>query len=113
MNSNGQHRLTLKFTLLPYYVMKSPVLIIDLTKKDALRTSEFVAPLQKALSQAKVVHYTQIKPTDIQSSSGIILSGTTLLDHEYNQHINSFNWLKSYEKPVLGICAGQHVLAAM
>lgn len=93
--------------------MAKPVLIIDLTAPDALRKSEFVTPLQKAFPKARVVHYTKINPQTIQDSSGIILSGTTLLDHAYALHVQQFAWLKKYEKPVLGICAGQQVLVAV
>lgn len=87
-----------------------PVLIVDLTSKDALRSSEFINPLKKAFPKAKVIHYSILTTQMASKSKGIILSGTTLTDHEYLKKVKQFNFLKKYPSPVLGICAGQQII---
>jgi GMP synthase (glutamine-hydrolysing) len=50
--------------------------------------------------------------TDFEKYSGVIISGSPILLIEDTEHryIEQFGFLKSYNKPVLGICFGHQVL---
>jgi len=38
------------------------------------------------------------------------LCGTALKDDEFMKHLNEFEWIKNYKKPILGICAGMQLI---
>lgn len=83
------------------------ILIIS-TCKEPLSELEFVRPLEGIVKKAKVVHYKRLRLSDVKSADKIIISGTALKDFEYLDH--DWSWLKDCDKPVLGICAGLHVI---
>ncbi|MGD6805753.1 MAG: glutamine amidotransferase-related protein [Candidatus Bathyarchaeia archaeon] len=83
-------------------------------KRDSLAYSEFVSPILavvEPLEPCKVMHFLDVKAEDIGGYSKIILSGTTLRDFEAQKHLDRFQWLKTCEKPVLGICAGMQIIS--
>lgn len=90
-----------------------PLLVVDLTyPADSLRFANFVQPLLKTLpTSTKTIHFTKLSSKSLQNISGIILSGTTLKDDEYQKHVKKFYFLQTTSLPVLGICAGQHIIA--
>ncbi len=75
--------------------------------------SDFVKPLQQIVSDAglasKTIEYTESSDFDIKSTDGIILSGSPQGDDIVEHHSHFFQWLKTIEKPVFGICAGHHI----
>jgi GMP synthase (glutamine-hydrolysing) len=89
------------------------ILIIDCTCPDLpLLRDEFVLPLETIVKQAGFrtcsLHLAdQRQPDDIQ---GIILTGTALRDHSFLT-IGLPPWIREFERPVLGICAGMQLLA--
>lgn len=89
------------------------ILIIS-TCKEKLHELEFVKPIEKILSQEKrkykIKHYSKISKKDLKDSKKIIIAGTSLQDNEYSKNINKFSWIKSFKKPILGICAGMQIL---
>jgi GMP synthase-like glutamine amidotransferase len=42
--------------------------------------------------------------------SHIIISGTSLQDNYYLNHLDKFKWIKDTKKPILGICAGMQII---
>ena len=81
---------------------------------------EFVRPIQEVVSKVakcKVKSYRQVTKRDLRGVSKIILSGTSLQDIKYLQHLEKFKAIaeESIKKkiPSLGICAGCQVLGLL
>ena len=83
-------------------------LIISLCK-DKLSELEFVRPIELLVGECTVKHHSKVKTNDIKNANRIILTGTALADFEYLN--GNFEWLKTTDKPVLGICAGMQIIA--
>ena len=86
------------------------ILIINVNKHK-LHDLEFIKPITDLLEKSKVIHYKDLKQSDIGSAEKIIIAGTSLKDDEYLKNIESFSWIKNYKKPILGICSGMQILA--
>jgi len=75
---------------------------------------EFVKPIEDTLERNHVnfksIHYTKLNEKLIKTADKIIISGTSLKDNNYLSHIKKFDWIKEFEKPILGICGGMHIL---
>ncbi len=94
------------------------ILIVDLCREaESLSKYEFVDPIansvRRAGSEYEVVHFTELTEDLIERSDRIILCGTALKDDLYARRIDLFSWIKDLEKPLLGICAGMQVMAAV
>lgn len=96
--------------------MKENILIIS-TCKEKLHELEFVKPVEDILKKNKMPFFTrnyrEVSESDVERCLKIIICGTSLKDFDYFNNINSFSWLKNFEKPVLGICAGMQILVAI
>ena len=90
------------------------ILVVDLNRVDLpLSPNEFVAPIVDTVKDVQaysVIHYTQVDLDVLELVDAAILSGTTLKDTGYLENPDSFDWIDSFEKPVLGICAGMQVM---
>lgn len=86
------------------------ILILDMNwKKNSLAYNEFVTPIVsvvKPLEDCEVKHFSEIDSEKLNRYSKIVLSGTTLKDFETLKQLDKFDWVKSLNKPILGICAG-------
>ena len=75
--------------------------------------TEFVEPLQKIVSAAgaasEVIEYEETLSTNISSYDGIILGGSPRGDDIVDHHLPYFQWIKTCDVPLLGICAGHHI----
>ena len=60
----------------------------------------------------RIVPLDEVHSTNFNEYSGIIISGSPILliEDEDNYYVNTFTFLKTYERPVLGICFGHQVL---
>lgn len=89
------------------------VLVVNCCRADDVLTQrEFVWPIQRALSvPSKVISLRKVSEKSADDFDAIILSGCQLQDNEYLKHAKKLSWLRDTKKPVLGICAGQHLLA--
>jgi GMP synthase-like glutamine amidotransferase len=89
------------------------ILLIS-TCKYEFHKLEFVKPVEDILKMQgkkfKTVDYKKIKKSDLSNCKKAIICGTSLLDNEYLDNIGKFSWIKSFNKPLLGICAGMQVM---
>jgi len=73
----------------------------------------FTRPLEKIVSAAgftsETIEYGDCPEFEFEKEDGILLSGSPQGDDIVKHHFPYFQWLKSYKKPVLGICAGHHI----
>jgi len=93
-------------------------LLVDLCyEKDSLSMYEFVLPIQETVKQAgaecDILHHTEISANKLEKYKRAILCGTALKDNAYNENLDAFSWILEWAKPVLGICAGMQVIAAL
>jgi GMP synthase (glutamine-hydrolysing) len=94
------------------------ILVVDMNqKKDSLGYCEFVLPILEIVKhqeQYRVKHYAEVTEEDLNSCSKIILSGTPLKDNTAVGHAEErFVWLRTVNKPVLGVCAGMQAMGAV
>ena len=91
------------------------ILVVDMNwKRDSLAFNEFVYPIFIAvqpLEECVIKHFLEIDPTELNGYSKIVLSGTALRDNATLGQIDKFNWIKKYDKPLLGICAGMQTIS--
>lgn len=75
---------------------------------------EFVKPIEDVLKRNSIefesVHYKKLDYNLILKAEKIIISGTSLKDNKFLDDIALFSWIKEFNKPILGICGGMHVL---
>lgn len=83
------------------------MIIINVCRHE-LHYFEFVRPIEDILVKSgieyTVVHIDHLNKKHLGSSDKVIICGTSLRDFDYEN--KDFSWIKSYDKPVLGICAG-------
>jgi GMP synthase-like glutamine amidotransferase len=90
------------------------ILLIS-TNQHKLHELEFVKPIErivKKYSKEKILikHYFKLANQDLKNSRKVIICGTSLQDNKFLENISNFNWLKNYEKSVLGICSGMQII---
>jgi GMP synthase (glutamine-hydrolysing) len=87
------------------------ILIISLCKEN-LHYLEFVKPIEDILNQDNffVKNYQEVEKKDLDKAEKVIICGTSLRDNDYLDNLGFFEWIKEYEKPILGICAGMQVI---
>jgi GMP synthase-like glutamine amidotransferase len=90
------------------------ILLIS-TCKEKLHELEFVKPIEKILSENKIkfktIHYSKLKYSDLSSAGKIIIPGTSIQDNQFINNIKKFEFIKTIDKPILGICAGMQVIS--
>jgi anthranilate/para-aminobenzoate synthase component II len=93
------------------------ILIVDMNwKKDSLAFNEFVLPIfsvVRPLEEVRVKHFSEIDLSELKYYTKIVLSGTALKDHETLKLVDTFKWIKKYDKPILGICAGMQTISLL
>ena len=89
------------------------ILIINLCR-ERLHYYEFVKPIEDILKQGgfefESLHYSELDKEVLARCNKVIICGTSLKDEEFVEDLDSFSWLKDFEKPVFGICAGMQIL---
>ena len=78
---------------------------------------EFVKPIEDIVKNKDImfssIHYDSLEPHHLEDAEKIIIAGTSLKDHGYLKDIDEFRWLTTINVPVLGICGGMQILAAV
>lgn len=91
------------------------ILVVDMNwKRDSLAYNEFVLSIVSAVGSiepCRVEHFLDAKPKELGGYSKIVLSGTTLKDFEAQKHLDRFQWIKTCDVPILGVCAGMQVIS--
>lgn len=89
------------------------ILIINICK-EPLHFYEFVKPvadiIRKFGKEALITHYKNLNKKEIEKADRIIICGTSLADNGFMENIEEFEWIKSCEKPIFGICGGAHII---
>jgi GMP synthase (glutamine-hydrolysing) len=89
------------------------ILVIQICK-ETFHYYEFVKPIEDIVKKTKKdfvsINYKELKEDIVSKAEKIIICGTSLKDNSFLDNIEKFNWLKDFEKPVLGICGGMHIL---
>jgi GMP synthase (glutamine-hydrolysing) len=85
------------------------ILIIS-TCQEKLHEFEFVKPIEKIIGDCFVKKYDEFSENDLKKADKVIISGTSLKDNYILDNLNKFEWLKKFDKPVFGICAGHHII---
>ena len=92
------------------------ILIIS-TCSEKLHELEFVKPIENILKENKkkfkTIHYSKLEKKDLLIYSAVIITGTSLQDNKFIKDLKEFNWIKSFDKPILGICAGMQIISLM
>jgi GMP synthase-like glutamine amidotransferase len=79
------------------------------TCKVKFSEEEFVKPIAKIVKDDYEVKHFSDK-IDFNKYSKIIICGTALIDNDFLDHIDKFEFLKSINVPVLGICSGMQAI---
>lgn len=89
------------------------ILVINVCS-EKLHYFEFVKPIEDILKRNKVSffmkHYLELTKKDLVKADKIIICGTSLKDNVFIEEIEKFVWIKDFEKPLLGICAGMQII---
>ena len=93
-------------------------LLVDLCyEKDSLSMNEFVLPIAETVKQTgaecDILHYSEISEKKLEKYKRAVLCGTALKDNAYNQNLDALSWISEWINPILGICAGMQVIAAL
>ena len=92
------------------------ILLINICK-ERLHYLEFIGPIEDILRlnnhKYSVKHYLEIKDSDLKKADKIIICGTSLADNQFIEQPDKFEWIKSFDKPLLGICGGMQIIAAV
>ena len=81
--------------------------------------TEFVKPLENILDEAAadsdVIEYeeTLSTNTDLSQYDAIVLSGSPVGDDIVDLHLPYFQWIKTCDVPIFGICAGHHIIGKL
>lgn len=91
------------------------ILVVDMNwKKASLGFYEFVLPIAsiaKEIDELVVKHYKELDTINISKFEGVILSGAALKDKAALSQSESFDWIRTSNIPILGICAGMKSIA--
>lgn len=92
------------------------ILIINICK-EIFHELEFVKPIEDILKDNSInfntKHYLNLTESDIKTADKIIICGTSLKDNEFLNHVDKFDFLLKFNKPVLGICGGSHIIGLL
>lgn len=89
------------------------ILIISICK-EKLHENEFVRPIERVLESVdvgfKTIHYTDLDNLILNNFDKVIICGTSLKDNAFLKDKKMFEWIKDFDRPVLGICGGMHLI---
>lgn len=82
------------------------ILIINICNEN-LHYFEFVRPIEKIIQKNFITkHYKELLESDLEKCDKAIICGTSLKDNNFMEKLSFFNWIKNFQKPLFGICAG-------
>ena len=89
--------------------MKGSILIIDCGSSKVTRFKEILDDFGQ---ENVTISIEQLKDDKVHSYAGIIISGAPILVTEIDPkpYLDKFSFIKSYSRPVLGVCFGHQML---
>jgi GMP synthase (glutamine-hydrolysing) len=79
--------------------------------------TEFTKPIEKIVASVGftsiIIEYGECVKFNFNNFDGAILSGSPQGDDIVEHHLPYFQWIKEFDRPVLGICAGHHIAGFM
>lgn len=84
-------------------------LLIINTCSNKLNEREFVLPFES--KNTKTNHYSDLR--DLEWADKVLITGTAIADNDYLKDLDKFDWLKTIEKPIMGICSGAQIIASV
>ncbi|MDD5193732.1 MAG: hypothetical protein PHF67_04070 [Candidatus Nanoarchaeia archaeon] len=92
------------------------ILIINICK-EKLHYYEFVKPIEDILRYKDIKFFTkpynELTKRDLKKTKKVIICGTSIYDNEFLENCPDFDWLLNFNKPVLGICGGMHLIGTV
>ena len=78
---------------------------------------EFCEPIEEILTGAgisfKTIEYEETLKTPMHDYRGILLSGSPRGDDIVDHHRPYFEWIRTCDRPVFGMCAGHHIVGSL
>lgn len=85
--------------------------------KEYFHYFEFVKPIEDVLRKANMsyssIQYEEVSKDLLSKANKVIICGTSLKDNLFLDDLSNFNWINSFDKPILGICGGMHILGLL
>ena len=89
------------------------ILVVNLCL-EKLHYLEFVKPIEDVLEKNFFTkHYLELKQSDFEKCDKVIICGTSLKDNKFLEDLEKFNWIKDFQKPIFGICAGFQLIGLL
>lgn len=84
-----------------------------LVDNDSSSIGHLIALVRKNLAEPKVIHYSRLSDSDIDSDSPVILSGSHTLTAAWHDDIfqSQLQLIKGHRGPLVGICFGMQLIA--
>jgi GMP synthase (glutamine-hydrolysing) len=95
--------------------MKKELLVINVCQ-EKLHYFEFVKPIEDILQKQGLFfftkHYSKLNSVDLKKAEKVIICGTSLKDNNFleKNNLKNFEWIRKFDKPILGICAGMQII---
>ena len=94
--------------------MERGILLIS-TCNEKFHELEFVRPIESILKKEGkacfIKNYKKLTSKDLETADKVTICGTSLKDNEFLKNIDKFSWIKYFNKPLLGICAGMQIIS--
>lgn len=74
--------------------------------------SPYIAKCIDEFMDVKTIPFEELSAVDLSTYLGVVISGAPILltDIDSASYLDKISWIKSYEKPILGICFGHQLL---
>ena len=74
--------------------------------------SPYIAKCIDEFMDVKTIPFEELSAVDLSTYLGVVISGAPILltDIDPASYLDKISWIKSYEKPILGICFGHQLL---
>ena len=90
------------------------MIILIQISKETFHYFEFVKPIEDILKNINAdyisINYKELTEEILSKSDKVIICGTSLKDNSFLDDTSDFLWIKNFERPILGICGGMHIL---
>ncbi|HSH19328.1 MAG TPA: hypothetical protein VLA03_02675 [Draconibacterium sp.] len=78
---------------------------------------DFARPIERIIKEFGFtylfIEYSECQAFDFIEFDGVILTGSPQGDDIVEHHLPYFQWIKDFNKPIFGICAGHHIVGAL